>query len=110
MVAQCARLPKTFLSENMLRVRLSGEITIDSRNGPLLVFSSIVDIEMEKKWLSEMAQREMGLWPSDILDIVQDITKKNNRKTVFTNEIPSYTWYYNFMARNLVKKRKELSL
>ena len=37
---------------------------------------------------------------------------QEKRKTVFKNDIPSYTWYYNFMARNshIVEKRKESSL
>jgi len=110
MVAQCARLPKHFLSESMLRRRLRGEVTLDSRNGPSPVFSSIEKIEMAK-WLSEMAQRGMGLAPSDFLDFVQDIIKKEKRKTVFKNDKPSYTWYYNFMAGNshIVEKRRVIT-
>lgn len=107
----CKAAKKHSSSESMLRRRLSGEVTVDSRNGPLPVFSSIEEIEMAK-WLSEMAQRGMGLGPSDFLDFVQGIIKKEKRKSVFPNDRPGYTWYYNFMARNshIVEKRKESSL
>ena len=64
------------------------------------------------KWLSEMANRGMGLGLSDFLDFIQSIVKKEKRKTCFKDNRPSYIWYYNFMARNahLVEKRKESSL
>ena len=98
-------------SESFLRRRVSGEVKFDSRNGPKPIFSSKEESEMAK-WLSEMSKRGMGLGPAEFLDFVQNVIKKDKRRNSFVNDRPSYTWYYNFMARNghLVEKRNESTL
>lgn len=65
--------------------------------------------QFSAKWLSEMAQRDMGLKPGEFLDFVQNIVKQEKRMTPFKDERPSHDWYYAFMARNsqLLQIRKE---
>ncbi|XP_056003489.1 uncharacterized protein LOC130049641 [Ostrea edulis] len=64
------------------------------------------------KWLSEMAERGFGLKPGEFLDFVESVVKRENRKTPFKNNRPSYDWYYKFLSRNshLIKSRKETPL
>ncbi|XP_062576029.1 uncharacterized protein LOC134237890 [Saccostrea cucullata] len=68
--------------------------------------------EATAKWLSEMAERGMGFKPSEFLDFVETVVRRENRKTPFKNNRPSYDWYYKFMSRNshIVKTRKETPL
>ena len=99
------------LSYGFLYRRLSGEVSIDRRNGPAPVFNKAEEESMAK-WLSEMAMRGMGLTPKEFLEFVQRIVTKEKRKTPFRNNLPSYDWYYSFMARNyqIVSIRSETSL
>ncbi|KAH3739911.1 hypothetical protein DPMN_046601 [Dreissena polymorpha] len=83
---------------------------IDDRREKLTFFklngtSSIVnDAEKVKMatWLSEMAQRGMGIRMVQFLDFVQDVVRKEKRKT----------WYYAFMRRNayIISSRIETPL
>ncbi|XP_038046939.1 uncharacterized protein LOC119721120 [Patiria miniata] len=99
------------LSYGFLHRRISGDVDVESRNGPPTMFS----VEEERslsRWLSEMAKRGMGLSPGEFLDFVEEIIKKEKSCRNFKSSRPSYTWYYSFMARNsdVVERRKEASL
>ena len=67
--------------------RLSGEVSVDSRNGPAPVFNKAVE-EAMAKWLSEMAMRGMGLTPKEFLEFMQRVATKEKRKTPFRNNLP----------------------
>jgi hypothetical protein len=68
--------------------------------------------EAMASYLSEMAERGMGLMPNEFLDFVESVVKREKRKTPFKDSRPSYDWYYKFMERNshIVKRRKETPL
>ncbi|KAJ8304425.1 hypothetical protein KUTeg_018008 [Tegillarca granosa] len=89
------------LSNSYLYRRVSGETAVNATNGPDTVFSRQEETEFAM-YLSEMAKRGMGLRP----------VRKENRKTPFTNDRPSYEWYKKFMNRNkdTVGLRKEILL
>ncbi|KAJ8299453.1 hypothetical protein KUTeg_023513 [Tegillarca granosa] len=76
--------------------RVSGETAVNATNGPDTVFS-------------RQEETEFAMYLSDLL---QDIVRKENRKTPFTNDRPSYEWYKKFMNRNkdTVGLRKEILL
>ncbi|XP_060604840.1 uncharacterized protein LOC132757544 isoform X2 [Ruditapes philippinarum] len=99
------------LSVSYLRRRLFGDVSVDSRNGPSPVFNKKEE-EAMANWLQEMAQRGMGLKPSEFLDFVQNTVKKEKRKTPFVNDRPSYNWYKKFMFRNkhIIEMRTEKPL
>ena len=99
------------LSFGFLYRRLSGEVKIDSTHGSPAVFSKQEEESMAK-WLSEMAERGMGLRPGEFLDFVQSVVTKENRQTPFINNRPSYNWYQNFLKRNshVVQSRSETPL
>ncbi|WAQ95791.1 hypothetical protein MAR_028481, partial [Mya arenaria] len=86
------QIKKHNLSYSYLYRRVSGETAIDSRNGPGTVFSRQEVTELAQ-YLSEIAKRGMGLRLCEFLDLMQDIIRKENRKTPFTNDRPSYEWY-----------------
>lgn len=99
------------LSYGYLHRRVSGELDVDKRKGPATVFTAEEE-EAMAHWLSEMAERGMGLKPVEFLDFIEGIVKKENRSTPFKNGRPGHDWYYSFMARNsaIVKPRKETPL
>lgn len=66
------------LSYGFLHRRFSGEVEINKLRGPKTVFSEAEEAAMAG-WLSEMAQRGMGLKRCEFLDLVQDIVKKEKR-------------------------------
>ncbi|KAJ8299458.1 hypothetical protein KUTeg_023518 [Tegillarca granosa] len=99
------------LSYSYLYRRVSGETAVNATNGPDTVFSRQEKTEFAM-YFSEMAKRGMGLRPGELLDLLQDIVRKENRKTPFTNDRPSYEWYKKFIDRNkdIVGLRKEILL
>lgn len=99
------------LSYSYLRRRLTGEVEIDSRNGPNTVFTTSEERAFAE-YLSEMAKRGMGLRPGEYLDMVESIVSKERRNTPFKNNRPSYDWYRAFMERNkhIVDIRQEVLL
>lgn len=99
------------LSYSYLQRRLSGEVEIDSRNGPKPVFNKSEE-EAMAHWLQEMANRGMGLKPAEFLDFIQNIVTTEKKQTKFTNNRPGYDWYYAFMKRNahIVEIRTETPL
>lgn len=99
------------LSYGFLQRRLTGMVDIDKRKGPPPVFNQKEE-EAMAKWLSEMAERGMGLKPGEFLNFVANILNKEKRQTPFKNQRPGYDWYYGFMARNasIVKPRTETPL
>ncbi|KAK3086373.1 hypothetical protein FSP39_017497 [Pinctada imbricata] len=100
-----------YLSYGYLYRRMSGEVEIDSRNGPAPVFNRSEE-EAIANWLSEMAKRGMGLTPKKFLEFIQTILNKDKRKNPFKDNLPGYDWYYAFMARNggIVDIRRETVL
>ncbi|XP_071799787.1 uncharacterized protein [Asterias amurensis] len=94
------------LSYGFLYRRVSGEVDVDSRNGPVPFFNAEEERALAR-WLSEMAKRGMGLSPGDFLDFVEGLLIKEKRN--FKTSRPSYTWYYAFMARNsdVLQRRKD---
>lgn len=90
------------LSYSFLQRRYSGEVEVDSINGPSPVFSKAEE-EAFANWLSEMALRGMGLRPCEFLDFIQALVKKDKRKTPFTDDRPGFGWYTSFMLRNKSK-------
>ena len=99
-------LPYSFLQR-----RSSGEVDVNSINGPSAVFTRAEE-EAFAKWLSEMALRGMGLRPCEFLDFIQILVKKENRKTPFKDGRPGFGWYTSFMSRNktLVSLKPETAL
>jgi len=99
------------LSYGFLHRRVSGQVEIEKRKGPLPIFSRDEE-EAMAKWLSEMAERGMGLKPGEFLDFVEAIVRKENRSTPFKDMRPGHDWYYGFMARNahIVQPRTETPL
>ena len=99
-------LPYSFLQR-----RSSGEVEIESINGPSSVFSQAEE-EAFANWLSEMALRGMGLRPCEFLDFIQGLVKKEQRKTPFNDGRPGFGWYTSFMSRNksLVSLKPETQL
>ncbi|KAH3820405.1 hypothetical protein DPMN_122151 [Dreissena polymorpha] len=87
------------LSYSFLQRRYSGETDIDKVKGPATIFTKEEEENMAS-WLSEMAQRGMGLRTCEFLDFVQDVVKREKRKTPFTDGRPGYSWYIAFMNRN----------
>lgn len=99
------------LSYGYLQRRLSGDVEIERRNGPMPIFNKTEE-EAMARWLQEMANRGMGLKPAEFLDSVQKIVIKESKVTPFTNNRPGYDWYYAFMTRNrhLIQMRNETPL
>ncbi|WAR25177.1 JERKL-like protein [Mya arenaria] len=99
------------VSYGFLYRRYSGEVDIEKIKGPETVFSSAEEKSMAE-WLSEMAQRGMGLRVCEFLDFVQDIVKKENRQTPFKDGRPSYQWFTAFKHRNgnIIDRRTETPL
>ncbi|WAQ98492.1 JERKL-like protein [Mya arenaria] len=99
------------LSYSFLQRRCSGEVDIDSINGPSSVFTQAEE-EAFAVWLSEMALRGMGLRPCEFLDFIQSIVVKEQRKTPFKDDRPGFGWYTSFMSRNkhLVSLKPETQL
>lgn len=64
------------------------------------------------RWLSEMAQRGLGLKRSEFLDFVQGVVKKEGRQTPFKDGRPSEQWYKGFKLRNahIIYTRSETPL
>ena len=99
------------LSYNFLYRRLTGEVKIDGKRGNAAVFSKQEEESMSK-WLSEMAERGMGLRPGEFLDFVQSVVTKEKRQTPFTDNRPSHDWYHSFLNRNshIIQIRSETPL
>lgn len=99
------------LSYGFLHRRLSGEVELDSRNGPKPIFS-VSEEEAMATWLKEMSERGMGLKPGEFLDFVERVVTEEKRDTPFKNGRPSYDWYKAFMTRNshIIQIRQETSL
>ncbi|KAK3099982.1 hypothetical protein FSP39_012930 [Pinctada imbricata] len=91
--------------------RVTGEVELESRNGPPPVFNKREEEQMAN-WLSEMARRGMGLTPKDFILFIQKVLIKDQRPNPFKDNTPGYDWYYAFMARNrrIVDLRKETPL
>ena len=64
------------------------------------------------RYLSEIAQRGMGLRSTEFFDFVENLMKKDKREKRFKDGRPSWDWYYGFMNRNshIIQKRNETSL
>lgn len=99
------------ISYSSLQRRTSGLVEIDKKRGPAIIFNKTEE-ETMAKYLSEMAQRGMGLRPTEFLDFVENILKNDNREKKFKDGRPSWDWYYSFMNRNkhIIQKRTETSL
>ena len=99
------------LTYSFLYRRLSGEVEIDSRNGPQTVFTSKEE-EAMATWLKEMAERGMGLKPGECLDFIQKMVQTEKRETPFINGRPGYDWYRAFLARNshIIQIRQDSAL
>lgn len=91
--------------------RTSGLVDVEKKRGPETIFNKSEE-ETMAKYLSEMAQRGMGLRPTEFLDFVENIMKNDKRRKTFKDGRPSWDWYYAFMKRNkhIVQKRKETPL
>ncbi|XP_062605485.1 uncharacterized protein LOC134267284 [Saccostrea cucullata] len=99
------------LSFSFLQRRTSGKVDVDSKRGPKPVFKKAEE-EAFANYLSEMAQRGMGLRPTEFLDFVENIMKKDKRENPFKDDRPSWDWYYGFLRRNshIIQKRTETPL
>lgn len=99
------------LSYGFLHRSYSGEVEIEKMKGPATIFTEAEEESMAL-CLSEMAQKGMGLRTCEFLDFVQDIVKKENRKTPFKNGRPGNQWYAAFKNRNshIIDKRTETPL
>lgn len=87
------------LSYGFLHRRLSGAVDIYKGMGPDPIFSAAEE-EAMAKWLSEMAERGLGLRPCEFLDFVKEIVIKEKRKTPFKDGRPGFGWYIAFKNRN----------
>ena len=89
----------------------SGEVDLYKVKGPTTIFSEAEE-EKTALWLSEMAQRGLGLRMFEFLDFVEDIVKREKRNTPFKNGRPGKKWYYAFMQRNkhIISSRTETDL
>ena len=96
------------LSYGYLQRRLSGEVSIVSRNGPNPILTNEEETQIAN-YAKEMALRGMGLTCSDVMDIVQELLTKEKRPNPLKNNRPGYRWWYNFMARHegSIQMRKE---
>lgn len=99
------------LSFGYLYRRLSGEVDLESRNGPKTVFTTAEETAMAT-WLKEMSERGMGLQRFEFLDFVQNLVVKEGRKTPFKEGRPSHEWYRAFLSRNshIIQTRHETPL
>ena len=99
------------LSYSFLYRRWSGEVDLYKVKGPTTIFSEAEEEKMAL-WLSEMAQRGLGLRMFEFLDFVEDIVKREKRNTPFKNGRPGKKWYYAFMQRNkhIISSRTETDL
>ena len=99
------------LSYGFLYRRYSGEVDIEKLKGPNTIFTQQEEEGMAL-WLSEMAKRGMGLRTCEFLDFVQEIVKKEHRKTPFKDGRPGYHWYVAFRNRNshIIAPRTETPL
>lgn len=99
------------VSYGYLYRRLSGDVEIDKCKGPSPVFN-VNEEKAMAVWLKEMAERGMGLKPSEFITLVQSIIKKDNRANKFKDGRPGYKWYTLFMKRNshIVKITPESTL
>lgn len=99
------------LTYSFLHRRYSGEVDMYNINGPDTVFSEAEEEKMAE-WLSEMAQRGVGLRPFEFLDFVQSVVKKEKRVTPFKDGRPGKKWYAAFLNRNkhIISPRVETDL
>lgn len=99
------------ISYSSLQRRTSELVDVEKKRGPETIFNKSEE-ETMAKYLSEMAQRGMGLRPTEFLDFVENIMKNDKRRKTFKDGRPSWDWYYAFMKRNkhIVQKRKETPL
>jgi hypothetical protein len=95
------------ISYGFLHRRFTGEVNINKLKGPKTVFTEAEEESMAR-WLSEMAQRGLGLKRSEFLDFVQGVVKKEGRQTLFKDGRPSEQWYKGFKLRNahIIDKKK----
>ena len=87
------------LSYWYLHRRVTGVVEHDKRNGPE-PFLSADEEETIANYISEMAQRGMGLRRADILNLVQTFLQKEKRKNPFKDSRPGKRWYYLFLHRH----------
>ncbi|XP_020298407.1 uncharacterized protein LOC109862703 isoform X2 [Pseudomyrmex gracilis] len=101
-----------------LSTRVKGVYDMDVTRGPSSVFSK----EEEKDivtWIFNMSRCGFPIDKQHLLDTIQNIVQKTDRKTPFTDGRPSKHWYSAFlrrnpelserMSQNLTKARSEVS-
>ncbi|XP_060563977.1 jerky protein-like [Ruditapes philippinarum] len=99
------------LTYSFLYRRYSGKVDLFKCKGPNSVFTEAEEEKMAE-WLSEMAQRGLGLKPCEFLDFLEDVVKREKRKTPFKSGRPGKKWYYAFLNRNkhIISSRTETDL
>lgn len=79
--------------------RVKGSYSVHTRPGP----KSVLNHEEEKElvqWIFHLSKCGFPVTKEHLLDSVQNIVKKTNRSTPFTNGRPSKHWYQAFLRRN----------
>lgn len=82
-----------------MQAKHHGHYPIETRSGPNPVFTA----EEEKQlvdYLLLMSRRGFPLTKNQLLNVVQDLVTKLDKKTPFVNNRPSKHWYKAFLARN----------
>lgn len=77
------------ISYSSLQRRTSGLVDVEKKRGPETIFNKSEE-ETMAKYLSEMAQRGMGLRPTEFLDFVENIMKNDKRRKTFKDGRPSW--------------------
>ena len=87
------------LSYSLLQRRTSGEVKLDSRNGPSPIFTAEEEAAFAT-WLVKRRSTGMKVPAKEFLAFVQKHIQKDNRKTPFKDGTPTFYWYKAFLARN----------
>ncbi|CAK1586979.1 unnamed protein product [Parnassius mnemosyne] len=82
-----------------LRNKVTGISPAVCSMGPGTIFT-VQEEQILVKWLFALADRHFPISREQLLDSVQQIIIKDNRKTPFTNNRPGKTWYQAFLKRH----------
>lgn len=84
---------------NTLKSRVNGTYELNVRKGPNSIFDENEEKELVQ-WIIQLSECGFPVTKEHLLDAVQNIVKKSNRDTPFTDGRPSRHWYKAFLSRN----------
>lgn len=88
-----------------LQSKHSGKYPVKTRSGPSPIFTEEEEQELVN-YILRLSQQGFPITKDQLLDTVQDLVTKLEKKTPFVNNRPSRHWYEAFLRRNDELKEK----